>query len=206
MSAVALCIFAKLPQLGRVKTRLAADLGDQAALRIYIQLLQHTINIDYDGPRYLFFTGDHAQDYDPRDAVPLHFPQQGSDLGSRLSYGLQFAIAEHGAAVAIGTDCPGLTCEAIKELVDAIDNKTVAIGPAEDGGYWGIGFSSQEAMRLCCASDLPWSQSTLRTETIQRCHMQGFNTALTSSLYDVDTTVEYNRALTDKLLTTLPSS
>ena len=40
----ALIIFIKNPDLGKVKTRLAKDIGDQKALAIYKDLLAHTKN------------------------------------------------------------------------------------------------------------------------------------------------------------------
>src|SRR5690606_8930606 len=41
-------IFTRPPVLGKVKTRLAADIGEEAALKIYNFLLEHTVSVTRD--------------------------------------------------------------------------------------------------------------------------------------------------------------
>jgi len=50
MTREALIIFAKNPEAGKVKTRLAATIGIEAALTIYNELIGHTISITTDLP------------------------------------------------------------------------------------------------------------------------------------------------------------
>ncbi|MEE9374044.1 MAG: hypothetical protein V3V00_13415 [Saprospiraceae bacterium] len=53
-----LIIFVRVPELGKVKTRLAADVGDYKALAIYEALLDHTrkVSLGVNVERFLFYT------------------------------------------------------------------------------------------------------------------------------------------------------
>ena len=53
-----LLIFTRNPELGKVKSRLAKDIGDEKALKIYIELLLHTKKISENIPvdKWLFYS------------------------------------------------------------------------------------------------------------------------------------------------------
>src|SRR3712207_3493637 len=139
-----LIIFAKAPVLGQVKTRLAATIGDEAALAFYCQTLTDVVNrLDGGGPwrTRLAVTPDEA--VGKAHLWPTATPRvaQGSgDLGTRM--GRFLARATRTAPVAIvGSDIPGLTAAHIEQAFQALRRHDLVLGPATDGGYWLISAS-----------------------------------------------------------------
>ena len=188
MSAgIQLLCFAKAPELGRVKTRLAVSIGDEAALAVYQELLRRTAAVcdAWPGSVRVFRTGDQETFL----ASPLgHLPaseQCNGNLGERLLYGAQACLAD-GPLIIIGTDCPFINTDTLNELATGLAQHDICIGPAQDGGYWGIALSNIAAAEICFASDLPWSQETLLNETEKRLQLAGFTVARCAILDDLD--------------------
>ncbi|MFW5751603.1 MAG: TIGR04282 family arsenosugar biosynthesis glycosyltransferase [Planctomycetota bacterium] len=192
MDRIELCIFAKAPVHGRVKTRLARTIGDVTALAVYRTLLRHTAAIahDWPGPVRLLLSGTWpADEPDPFVDLPAT-PQRGSGLGERLAAGL----GPHLPAIAIGTDCPELTTAALAGLAAALDDHDVAIGPAHDGGYWALGLSHRTALRTCCDPALPWSRPELLDATRSACTRAGLSVKLGCDMQDIDDANDLARA------------
>ena len=182
----ALLIFARHPEAGKVKTRLAATMGNEAALCIYTQLLKHTVSITKDLPvdKFLFY----ADEVVPEDLwhAAHYFKdiQKGNDLGERMKHGFDNIFQKgYNKAVIIGTDCPALSAPALMNAFDSLNSHDVVIGPAEDGGYYLLG------MKQPCHplfEDIPWSTSSVLDETIKRCSALHLNYTLLPVLQDID--------------------
>jgi glycosyltransferase A (GT-A) superfamily protein (DUF2064 family) len=172
--------------LGRIKTRLAASIGDTDALAVYRALLHHTATVAAEwGPVLVHRTGDPAAYADwPLSAFP-HCEQAPGNLGTRLEQGL-LAGLESGPALAIGTDCPGLSIAALARCAALVAEHEAVFGPSTDGGYWCLGVSHANAVRVCCGEDLPWSQPALMRETEARCTAAGIATQRGPVLADCD--------------------
>lgn len=138
----ALIIFQKNPTLGKVKTRLAATVGDENAMKIYKVLVEHTHTIVAPilAKKYLYFS-DYI-DEDGRWNDYSRKVQKGDDLGLRMFHALQ-EVRNEGAerVVVIGTDCYELSTEIIENAFEKLENADYCIGPALDGGYYLIGTS-----------------------------------------------------------------
>ena len=108
-----LLIFARQPVLGRVKTRLAADIGDEAALAVYRELLSITAEAVTAAKQPATVWLADAPTPPPAalpewPSLPWQ-PQAAGDLGQRMTAAFAHAFASGATAVAIiGTDCPGL--------------------------------------------------------------------------------------------------
>lgn len=78
----ALIIFIKNPVLGKVKTRLAASIGDVAALEIYKNLLDHTriVTLGVDDTTRLLFYSDKVERHDLWPEKSLAKPADRSRL------------------------------------------------------------------------------------------------------------------------------
>jgi rSAM/selenodomain-associated transferase 2/rSAM/selenodomain-associated transferase 1 len=192
-------IFAKDPQPGQVKTRLARTLGDDAAAALYRELVERTLTAaaaaraagivadielwcDPDTERDAFV------DWQKRYRVTLK-RQRGDDLGARMRHALASALAIKRPALLIGTDCPGLDTTYIARAADALTKHDVVIGPAEDGGYVLIGLSRD----VDIFSAIPWSTAEVMAATRTRITAARATCRELDPLWDVDTPADVAR-------------
>ena len=135
-------IFTRNPELGKVKTRLAATIGDENALAIYIHLLEHTrkvvLETDFD-KRILY-----SEEINTNDMWNNHLFQKklqfGKDLGVRMYNAFKEGFEDgYKKIVIIGSDLIALESKDIEEAIKELENHDVVIGPAEDGGYYLLG-------------------------------------------------------------------
>ena len=196
MSSTTLCIFAKAPIAGQVKTRLAQDIGNEQALAVYQALLDHTATLahQWSGAVQVFAAG-------PLDAfadTPLApFPrsaQTGANLGNRLANGLELTLGDGSPVIAIGSDCASCTSEDLKAIDILLGSNDAVFGPCPDGGYWALGCRHSAAISCCCASELPWSQPELLHASEQRCWQAGLSTARGPEHNDIDTSDDLTAA------------
>ncbi len=138
----ALIIFVRNPELGKVKTRLAATLGQEKALEIYQQLLAHTLNVTKNiaVQKFVFYDGSILKQDLWRKNGYHQLLQKQADLGKKMHNAFE-TILEKGfnKVVIIGSDCIELTQEIILKAFDLLKTNDVVIGPANDGGYYLLG-------------------------------------------------------------------
>lgn len=190
----ALIIFVKNPVLGKVKTRLAESIGDEKALKVYLQLLEKT-NLEtrpLSCSKYLFYS-DHIENEDIWDStVYSKVLQQGTDLGERIKHAFEFVFQTHDAVIIIGSDCYELTTGHIDTAFNVLKEKQVVIGPANDGGYYLLGLrNNNEALFL----DIEWSSSKVLDSTLRKVKAQGMSYELLPTLVDVDTLEDLNSSM-----------
>jgi rSAM/selenodomain-associated transferase 1 len=198
--ALALVVLTKAPIRGCVKTRLAAAIGPDAALRVHQRLVAHTLHeveracaalapIDV----VVRVTPDAAA-ASARTWVPpaIRIATQGDgDLGARMERAMEAAFAAGaGRVVLIGTDCPGLLGAHIVEAFAALERADVVVGPARDGGYWLIG---ARAPTSALFRDVPWSTPEVVALTLARALEAGRSVALLGVLDDLDTAEDLAR-------------
>lgn len=138
-------IFTRNPELGKVKTRLAATIGDQNALEIYIHLLEHTrkVVLETDCDKRVLY----SEEINTNDMWNNHLFQKklqfGKDLGVRMYNAFKEGFQEgYKKIVIIGSDLIALESNDIKEAIKQLDKNDIVIGPAEDGGYYLLGMKS----------------------------------------------------------------
>jgi rSAM/selenodomain-associated transferase 1 len=183
--------FVKAPVRGQVKTRLAAALGEDAALELHRSFaLDLLTTIDATGiPSQVFYTPA-----DARDAVAdwlgqnrTYTPQAGIDLGSRMENAFRAAFAAGASsAVLIGSDLPDLPGEVFAEAFQALDGQDAVIGPARDGGYYLIGFRKDTFLPGVFPA-MPWGTDRVFQETLARFKAAGSRVHLLREWRDVDT-------------------
>ena len=164
-NAPLVAIFAKAPIRGRVKTRLAVDLGPDAALDIYRRLLARTLGRLSRGSWRceLWVTPDAAVDEDALWPVALPRRAQGEgDLGARMIRALAHATAD-APAIVVGTDIPDLDTRHIDAALAALERAPLTFGPSRDGGFYLVGARGVPPGGLF--ADIPWSSA----ETLARC-------------------------------------
>ncbi|CAH0999259.1 hypothetical protein LEM8419_00556 [Neolewinella maritima] len=187
MQQPALIIMVKNPIAGKTKTRLAQDVGDEMALRMYGILLEYTRDQALgltDVTRYLHYS-DHVRSDDgwPGDRF-IKLVQVGPGLGERMAAAFDHAFARHhDRVIIIGSDCPGVTTELLDEAFAALTTHEVVIGPANDGGYYLLGMRHPHPTLF---TDMSWSTSDVLEETLARTQVQGLSTHRLPVLSDID--------------------
>ena len=180
MVAPKLSIFARLPEPGKVKTRLIPALGGAGAARLYSRLLGHTVEIARSsGLEFeLRVTGGEAAAFHQLFGSDVAVVDQGEgDLGARM--------ARVGApALLIGSDCPGISVDLLRAAAGALQDRRVVLGPANDGGYYLVGFSEPVPFLF---EDMEWSTPRVLSETLARMAARGMGPAILPELADIDT-------------------
>jgi uncharacterized protein len=180
-----LLIFARNPTLGKVKTRLAATIGNVQALLVYKKLVAYTASVteNVDATKTVYYS-EFIGSGDGWDDTYLKAVQQGRDLGDRMSNAFIDALGRsHPKAIVIGTDCYGLTTEIISDAFRQLDNYDVVIGPARDGGYYLLGIRKHDQHLF---DDIAWSTNTVLKETLSRCLDLELTHYLLPTLADID--------------------
>jgi uncharacterized protein len=195
-------LLARVPRAGAVKTRLAAAIGDPAALTLYRAFLEDQIAF------LASFPVDHAVEWcADGDAGPelaalvsrtrvRMSPQVAGDLGARLAAVFE-RKTETGptATVVIGADSPTLPSRLVEE---SLDHLTAAGGavvvPADDGGYVLVGLCRPAPALF---RDVPWSSSVVLERTRERARTAGVDLAEIGSWYDVDDRASLRRLVVE---------
>ncbi len=186
----AVLLFAKAPRLGRVKTRLAAEVGEEAALQLYREIgarvaasvaARHALTVWHDPPD--------AQE-DMREWLGAHryLPQDGGDLGERLSRAFTRHFAEgEGPVIVIGADAPGVSGATVAEAERRLRDHDAVIGPAADGGYYLLGLRAPSPSVF---EGIPWSTDQVFSVTVARCRACHLRLEVLPVLRDLDTAAD----------------
>lgn len=162
-------VFARAPVIGGVKTRLAASVGDAAALALYRWMLDRVIRALAEGSRrwdlQLAVTSAPEEMSGWLRWVDAVVVQRGGDLGERMKAALCDGLsAGYARVVIVGTDCPAVDSARIREAMEALMERPAVLGPAEDGGYYLLG-GTQE---LPVFEGVPWSSELVAEITRRR--------------------------------------
>lgn len=180
----ALIIFQKNRAIGKVKTRLAATIGDENAMRVYNALVDktHENAVAVVADKFLYFS-DTLENEDRWNDYQLRIQHLG-DLGERMFSALRETLAGgYDKVVIIGTDCFELTAQHIENAFVALSGSDYVIGPAFDGGYYLIGGNrADDALFL----NKEWSTATVCDEAIATINSIGKSVFLIDFLNDVD--------------------
>jgi uncharacterized protein len=180
-----ICVFAKPPVAGRVKTRLISRLGSSGAAELATVFLQDSWGSVSTLPwakSVLASTEDVLTDCLPG---PMEIWLQGEgDLGTRLANVLRRSLLDHPYAIGIGADSPGLPARFLEQARDALTQVDAVIGPCEDGGFYLLGLRSCPTDLL---SGISWSAPTTCAETIAKLEAAGLTLHILESWFDVDT-------------------
>ena len=132
----------KEPRPGRVKTRLARDIGAVPAAWWYRHQVRALLR-RLEDPRWrlvLAVAPDGARRSTVWPAALPRWPQGGGDLGARMARMLRRAAP--GPACLIGSDIPGVRRTHVAQAFAALGRTDAVFGPAPDGGYWLIGLKA----------------------------------------------------------------
>lgn len=192
MNESVVLIFARTPERGKVKTRLAAELGDDRALAIYERLLEHTCDTVLRSgiPTRVYVAGDIPEHDIWSRAGFARYPQPSGTLGERMQSAFSDAFRDGiRAAVIIGTDCPGLKPSHLHEAIKQLETVEAVVGPAEDGGYVLLGLTSP-IRRIFENKD--WSTDSVLRATLADFRALEMSYNMLEPLRDIDTIDDLN--------------
>ena len=183
----ALIIFAKSPEKGKVKTRLAKDIGEYQAVSWYSMLLKRTESVAQGlaAVKTVFWA----------DNIPKHPPvfnsdefkfdvQVGDDLGARMANAFKGHFRQgYDAVVIVGTDCWDLKSKIVEKAFRALKGSDVVMGPAKDGGYYMLGLNK---FNQDIFNDIDWSTEKVAEQTLAKCEANQLSVKMLEKLSDVD--------------------
>jgi uncharacterized protein len=188
---IAVAILAKAPLPGLAKTRLIPTLGAQGAAQLQARLIARTLKTACAakvGPVNLWAAPEESHFRALVGELPVELMRQADgDLGARMLV----ALAAQCPALVIGTDCPALEPNHLRQAADALRaGKDAAIIPAEDGGYVLIGLRRPEPALF---ADMPWGTNRVLAETRRRSEQLGLALHELAPLWDVDMPADLER-------------
>ncbi len=187
-----LIVFAKNILLGKVKTRLAKTVGDEAAFEVYKHLVEITenetkklINCDV----HIYFSDVIIESKWPSCEK---FVQEGVDLGERMLNAFKNGFnLGYSSVIGIGTDLPDLNAKIMQEAFDKLQNHATVFGPAEDGGYYLIGMNKLYPEIF---QKKPWSTDQLLDLTLDELSCNNVSFTTLEMLNDIDTIEDLSNA------------
>lgn len=184
MSKSLLLILTRNPELGKCKTRLAATVGDSAALEIYQFLLNHTVSLTkgLSVDKWVFYSEEIWEDDIWDNHIYQKKLQVGKDLGERMLNAFKEGFqAGFNQVIIIGSDMYHLAQKDLEEAFRQLKNHDYVVGPAEDGGYYLLGMKQLNKKLF---QNKIWGTDTVLASTLQ--DMNGAKIALLDERNDVD--------------------
>jgi uncharacterized protein len=196
-----LLVFARLPERGRVKTRLAQSIGDDGALAAYETMLRDLLaSIGKSSPELeieILWAPTESANGESLARAFGDFPtamQTGATLGDRLSMAFSERFFFHATQkiIAIGVDDPRLPRALIDDAFALLDSCEWVIGPAEDGGYYLIGCRAA-AFDPMIFDGIAWGTSTVFATTMGKIAELQASVAVLPVRWDVDVAEDWER-------------
>ena len=163
-------VFAKAPRPGFVKTRLG--LAPALAAQLHESFVRDALALARTASDRVELHTDVETEAWSDLPTPRRLQVNG-DLGMRMLAVLPSLI--------IGSDAPSLPPAHLTAMIATPGD--VVLGPAEDGGYWGI-LARRRHERMF--EGVEWSTPDTREQTIAACRACGLQVALGSEWFDVD--------------------
>ncbi len=186
-----LVIFAKTPRMGRVKTRLAHDIGVHKAWSFYRHNLNYMINSLAKCSGWKTWLSISTSESNAKNYIwPVktqRICQGPGDLGQRMDKVMQ--LMPIGPTVIIGADIPEIHPSLITDAFRLLGHKDVVFGPAHDGGYWLVG-QRRRPRTISLFVNVRWSSPYALADTLQNIpHLA--STGYVKKLSDIDIGKDY---------------
>jgi rSAM/selenodomain-associated transferase 1 len=191
LQSACVALFIRHPLPGRVKTRLARDLGNEAACTLYQAMVADIlVSVKTSGlPLYLFHDGLSV------DGLPAEWltgsdgiiKQSGNSLGERMTAAFEYLYSiGREQVILIGSDIPGIDAGLLLSANAGIAFNDVVFSPALDGGYCLIG-SAKDHFDSRLFLNIPWSTDRVLSTSLDLCDAAGITYSLLEPRQDIDT-------------------
>jgi rSAM/selenodomain-associated transferase 1 len=190
--------FIKYPQVRKVKQRLAKDIGQRKAVKIYKMFISDMLEMLSE------INADVIICYSPKKALQKlrkwlgskyeYVAQEGTSLGSRMNNCFIKAFNQfYSKAIVVGSDLPDLPKKFIEDAYRMLDEYDSVIGPSEDGGYYMLGFKAESYLSSVFDYSIKWSTKSVFTDSLGILQTYSYNVGLLPMWYDVDTVDDLKR-------------
>lgn len=184
-------VMAKDPILGRVKTRLAREIGAAGAIRFYRATTSALADRLTRDPRFDTLLGVSPDTACASRASALRnlsrrLPQGYGDLGTRMLH--LAATAPPGPVLIVGSDIPSITPNILAHALHLLGRNDIVVGPATDGGFWLIGFARRLPLPRNIFASVRWSQPDTLADVLSNAADHSVGRAKTLS--DVDSAAD----------------
>jgi rSAM/selenodomain-associated transferase 1 len=190
-NTVMILFFVKAPARGQVKSRIASLMGEAVVQELYRSFVLDMLQtVDQTGISSLIC-------YHPAEAEAevkswlgrerAYLAQRGSDVGERMEHAFREAFSRGWTrAVLLGSDIPDLPGSLLVDALGRLDGNDAVIGPAEDGGYYLIGFRNETFLPEIFHG-IPWSTDAVFSMTSAALARAGRTVHRLPAWRDIDT-------------------
>ena len=181
----ALIIFIKNIATGKVKTRLAATVGNEKAIKIYSALLERTRQtvLEADVDHHVFYSS-YIEDNDIwNNHIFIKNRQRGNNIGERMSNAFVDVFPKYENAILIGGDIANLSTDILNVGFKKLNTHDFVLGPAYDGGYYLIGMKEPAPTVF---ENIKWSTESVSRKTVENINALGKTHFLLPTLSDID--------------------
>ena len=191
MNPATVALFVRPPVPGRVKTRLAATIGDRFSCTLYRAMVLDVLRaVQASGLEIrLFHDGSDSQQLPPawRRAAAAVRPQVDGDLGARMAAAFVDCFAAGCDRVLLaGSDLPGLDSATFRVAAESLEQCEAVLLPTRDGGYGLFGLRAA-AFSPDFFTDIAWSTDRVLTATLLRLQRAGIRAQFLPVQGDIDT-------------------
>ena len=203
-------VFGRYPAPGRVKTRLAAGVGADAACAFYSACLAYTVEqvgawvtaerderrhcsaaLCYSDAGYVAALEGWLTRHSLGGVDLVPQAQDTQDLGVRLRTALADGLSQPGisCAVVVGSDSPDLSPAILRDAARALAHYDVVFGPCVDGGYYLVGCRFGSAALDVLFAGVLWSSPTVLAVSLSLAQGAGLHVApldTLPTLMDID--------------------
>ena len=192
-----LCVFVKAPVPGRVKSRLARELGADAAFEAYRILVERVLDAvsPVEFPVELWVSGDPenplVHEWSRRHGLAVRRQPPG-DLGRKMHGAISSCCEAGRPGIVIGSDLPAVDADYVNRAASLLAERDVVLGPTEDGGYALIGLNTPVAALF---AGIDWGTDRVYRQTRDKIDRLGLSAAELPMTWDVDTPADWRRFL-----------
>ncbi len=180
-----LIVFIKNIQPGKVKTRLAATVGDEMALKIYSALLERTQQevLKTDCDKCVFYSSYIETCDSWKNKLFEKNTQRGINIGERMSNAFIDTMPPYKKVILIGGDIANISAEIIQKGFEKLNAHDIVLGPTHDGGYYLIGMKKPTPPVF---ENIEWSTNSVTKKTIENIGKLNKTYFLLPTLSDID--------------------
>ncbi|MEZ4957356.1 MAG: TIGR04282 family arsenosugar biosynthesis glycosyltransferase [Saprospiraceae bacterium] len=181
----ALIIFIKNIVPGKVKTRLAATVGTEQAIKIYAALLERTRKeaLKTNADLHVFYSNEIIKNDEWDDSLFIKNIQRGNNIGARMSNAFLDIMPPYKKVILIGGDIAQISAAIIEEGFEKLMSHDFVLGPAHDGGYYLIGQTTPTPFVF---ENIEWSTENVSQKTLENIKSLNKTCYLLPTLSDID--------------------